>query len=141
VIRRTLAATALAAAALLGAAPAALAAPAQTEKFETFVFDFNTCNGEFVSTQGTLHSVSKANPDGSFSSKFNYNGKGTGDLGNEYVLNFNNKATFGPGFESDQKFRANLVSKGAAPNQKTVIVFTVNPDGTFESDVDVECRG
>lgn len=139
---RTLAgcATAATATALLLAAPAASAGPAQTDKFETVVFDFNTCNGEFVQTQGTAHFVIKTNPDGSIDEKVQYHGDGTGSLGNDYVLNLNEKLTFAPN-SFDQKARINTVSKGAAPNQAIVVIATLHPDGTFDSSFTTECRG
>ncbi|MDQ0618079.1 hypothetical protein [Arthrobacter globiformis] len=124
--------------AMLLPAGGATAAPAQTERTETFVFQFNTCNGEFVAGDGIFHTVFKPQKDGGFIAHFNINATGAGNQGNEYVMNWVGKSRFVPSpsdFSFQERFLA--ISKGSAPNQ--VIISRFDGDGipTFE----VECRG
>lgn len=114
----------------------AVAAPADSERFETLTLHFNDCNGEVVLAEGTVHIVTKVQKDGTFLFHFNLHAKGVGSQGNEYVINWNGKS------QSDQNSfsfaqRILAISKGSAPNQ--VLIFRGDSDGNFTFEAD--CRG
>jgi hypothetical protein len=112
------------------------ASPAISEHFETFVFEFNTCNREVVSGVGTIHFVTKEQKDGTFIQHYNLHGEGVGGpQGNEYVFNSNGKfRTSATEFSFDERIR--VISKGSAPNQW--VRFRLK-DG--QSTSETECRG
>lgn len=113
----------------------AVAAPAETERQDTFAVYFNTCNGDFVEVTGKFHIVSKQQKDGTFLQHAIIHGQGVGTQG-EYVLNYktNYRSEF-PDFSFQE--RTALISKGSAPNQ--VILVHVTEDGLVQ--FDTECRG
>lgn len=126
-ITRVLAPLALLSTMLLPAGPAT-AAPTVRDKFETFTFHVNTCNGEFITGSGTEFTSFKQLKDGSNVSQFDIHAKGVGTEGNIYVLDVSSTVLTDPttgAFSSDQIQR--LVSLGSAPNELIKFHFdTVN---------------
>lgn len=118
---------------------AADAAPAQTERTESFHFMVNDCAGDGVTIalEGTFHVVRKDQKDGSFFAHAKIFGKGVSSSGIEYVLNLRGQARG----ESLDNFsfedRTLLISKGPAPNE--LILFHFDSDTGIT--VTVECRG
>lgn len=108
-------------------------------------FTINSCNGEFVTLDGTLsediHEVLNGNRV-NFSEHIHASLHGTGDQGNEYNLtdnvSFTENFSLNNGqvaFDEIQVF--NVISKGSAPNFKARVKFhvTVNANGTVTSSV------
>jgi hypothetical protein len=120
---------------LLMPAGAATAAPAITERSESFAFSFNGCNGELIQGEGTAHLVIKEQKDGTFLQHNKTHAQAVGDRGNEYIANesFNTKLTNG---EIAFDVRLTLISKGSAPDQAVRVRFK---DGEFTSEI--VCRG
>jgi hypothetical protein len=124
--------------AFLTPASTATAAPAESERFQTVLFDENTCNGEEILGEGTIHFVFKEQKDGSFLLHANLHGTAVGTQGNEYVLNFTRKDRFiSDPAHFTMDFKTVLVSKGSAPNQ--VANFHLDSDSGVT--VDIDCRG
>jgi hypothetical protein len=122
---------------------APLAGPASAavvfnERFDLQEFvDFNTCDGELVFLTGFVHIVIKEEADGTLTFHGNGHGQGVGDQGNEYVLNFQDRATSSTD-ELHIKFRAVLISKGGAPNEQSQFTFDFPPG---ELNFAENCRG
>lgn len=113
------------------------AAPAQSERFFVFAFDFNTCNGEFVAGEGFMHVVSKEQSDGSFLNRINLHAEGVGSQGNEYVMNWTQVQRF-DSTHVEGTSHARAISKGSAPNQDLRASYnTATGEFTFEP----VCRG
>jgi hypothetical protein len=134
-----LCASAAFAAAMMIPAGQSTAAPAEVSHNQAVGGLFNTCAGELVTFTGKAVTIDKPNADGSVKTSFNIHGKGTGSLGNEYVVHFNLllvRASTGLLTLDDEK--TTLISKGAAPNQSVLFHFSSNsPDIIFK----VDCRG
>jgi hypothetical protein len=122
--------------AFLAPAGTATAAPADSERFVAFVGSLNTCNGEIVQAEGTMHIVTKVQKDGTFLFRFNLHAQGVGDQGNEYVINWNRTDRSNQNSFSFTD-RILVISKGSAPN--FAFIFHSDSDGNFTFDED--CRG
>ncbi|RNL57261.1 hypothetical protein [Arthrobacter oryzae] len=135
----SLCASALFATSMIVPAGHAAAAPAEVSHNQAVGGFFNTCNDEFITFTGTARTIDKPNADGSVKTSFNIHGKGTGSLGNEYVVHYNLllvRASTGHLTLDDEK--AILVSKGSAPNQSVLFHFSSDsPEIIFE----IVCRG
>lgn len=115
------------------------AAPAQIEKddYSVLLFGFQTCNGDFVATRGTRHTVTKRGADGLTTMRYTYNGTGTGQpSGAPYTIVINEKFTF-PGAEFSDHFRMRAISKGGEQNLLVSYRFR---NGQVELD-DTKCVG
>lgn len=122
---------------LAGPAQATAGSPALVDRVFTFFLDTNTCTGEHVSGEGTVHSVSKLQSDNTWLTRINIHAEGAGTSGNEYVLNWiqtqSNSTAGASGTAHDM-----LISKGSAPNQLLTATYnTVTGEFTFEP----LCRG
>lgn len=120
-------------------APAAIAAPATSERYEDVTFLLSSCNNEeMIQGEVTFYEVTKEKKGDIFIQKFNVHGHAVGDRGNEYVVNQHFKYESTTDFSSASfvsRFR--LISKGSAPDE---VVITRFKDGevTFER---TDCRG
>lgn len=123
--------------AMLAPAGGAAAEPAETTRVDQFTFTFNACNGEFVLVEGTYHIVTKQKKDG-FVNHVTFHGQGTGNQGNEYVVNLNNKnSSKNATFRIDERLR--VISKGSAPN--AVGTFHFDSSSGQGPSFEVDCRG
>jgi hypothetical protein len=117
----------------------ATAAPAEVSHTQAVGALFSTCAGEFAEFTGKARVLDKPNADGSFKTSFNIHGKGTGSLGNEYVVHLDLllvRESSGLLTLDDEK--TTLVSKGVAPNQDVRFHFSSDsPDIIFT----VDCHG
>jgi hypothetical protein len=115
-------------------------AAASTTSESEFVtnFTFNSCNNnEAVILPGTLHIVTQNQPDGSVIVRINGTFRGTGSLGNEYVVVYRRTDTFlTDSFKLVEPVLA--VSQGSAPNQLVTTTFSY-PPFTFTSEA--VCHG
>jgi hypothetical protein len=130
---RTLVALAAALAVTLLAAPAASAAPAETETrdYTVDLQSSQTCNGDYVATKGTRRTIVKPNNDGTTTLHYNYQGTGIGQpSGAAYSVVINEKFTF-PGLEFTDHFRMRVISKGGEQNLLVAYRFK---DGQVELD-------
>jgi hypothetical protein len=123
--------------AMLLPAGGATAAPADVDRFDTFVVDFNTCNGEEINGEGTNRYVSKTQKDGTYIEHYKLHAKGVGSLGNEYVMNWT--ITYRTSTKKTKiSQRIVAISKGSAPNQ----VLTYRYDSTRgTATITNNCRG
>ena len=115
---------------------------------------FNPCNGEFVILDGTIgldfHTVINGNR---VNQSLHESGHltGTGDQGNDYVVNLNvnvhsNFSLVNGSWTYNAVQSFNVISKGGAPNfvLKTSFKITVNANGdvtVVRGDFSAECRG
>jgi hypothetical protein len=121
---------------------AAMAAPAQVDRFGAIGGYYTTCTDELVEIDGTYHQVIKTKADGSVTGHVSIKAKGVGDKGNIYVLNENawDKVNADGSEAVQSKFR--MISKGSAQNLLQFVGFTISPSGEFTLTTDrSDCVG
>lgn len=122
-------------------ASAAMAAPADVIRNDTFTTFVNTCTNEpeTVDLTGTLHQIFHFNADGSWVSTLSIRTTGIGDQGNSYVVKENNRVKVGSGNVDVQDY-FRMTSTGSAPDLLVFIKFTVS-GGVFDITVKSVCAG
>ncbi len=123
--------------ALLAPASTATAAPAEVQRKAGVAEEINTCRGETVQLEGTRTLITKEQSDGTFRQRLIFQGEGTGDQGNEYLLNFQEELVT-DGFDFVLESRQVLVSKGSAPNQESIFYLD---SATGETNIEAVCTG
>lgn len=125
--------------AILLPAGGATAAPAQSTRTDVVTYQLNDCNGDFILAEGTSHSLTKFQEDGTIFVHSQMHVKGVGPTGIKYVLNYNDTYTATPDPENYQTItaRARLISNGSAPNQVVILTYNSVSGPTAETD----CRG
>lgn len=117
----------------------ASAAPADIDRFDTFVVDLSTCGSSWnqINGEGTNQYVSKVQRDGTYIEHYRLHAKGTDSRGNEYVMNWTmTYRTSTRKTKIDQQIMA--IGKGPAPNQ----VITYHYDSTSGTvTLKEDCRG
>lgn len=108
-------------------------------RYEGTAYLINTCNNELVEVSGTAYECISEFTDQAGKTHYHVHvevkAKGTGDLGNEYVVSqvISEKFAIEPGETSVMSFEESfmVVSKGSAPNFMAKVVYhiTVTPDG------------
>lgn len=126
--------------AMLLPAGAAVAAPAEIEHGqESFLFEFNDCNGAEVVLKGTSHITWKSQRDGGVNVLMAFHGQGVDSQGNSYVLSHVFRGHGDSSFT--QQATTLLVSKGSAPNKLARLYFSFTPTDTEVYDFEFVCRG
>jgi hypothetical protein len=112
-------------------ASAAMAAPAQVDRFGAIGGYYTTCTDEIVEINGTYHQVIQTKADGSVTGHVSIKAKGVGDKGNVFVLNENawDKVNADGSETVLDQFR--MISKGSAQNLLQFVGFTISPSGEF----------
>jgi hypothetical protein len=122
--------------ALLLPAGVATAAPPLIQRGHEFSTDINACNGELITLEGGFQFITKLQENGLVVQQLTLHATGTGDQGNQYVLNVTEL------FKTDADGllvqRRELVSEGSAPNQQLVIILDFN---TGAISIEADCRG
>lgn len=118
----------------------AFAAPAEIEHGqESFIFEFNDCNGEQVVLKGTYHVTWKPQRHGGVNVLMALHAQGADTEGNLYVLSHTFRGHGDTSFT--QKATTVLVSKGSAPNKLAKLHFSFTPTDTEVYDFEIVCRG
>lgn len=128
--------------------------PDTCERYDSFLYGYNPCNGESVILDGSVIECYSftTNPAGKEQLQYRevLHGQGTGTFGNEYVANSatNFIIHYNPGQTKVETYdiTQTLISKGSAPN----IVYTqryhitITPDGDVVVNrevIDYKCTG
>jgi hypothetical protein len=108
------------------------------ERFDFSQNRVNSCNGESLTFNGTLHRLELLLPDGTRKILISVQATAIGDQGNRYnVRGFHHITTQSDG-SFLEVFRDRLITRGSAPNQH-VLLITSGPPFTFRFEAD--CLG
>lgn len=125
----------------LAAAPAMAAngnGVVTNDRYEAVLAEFNLCNGEQVTVQGTIHYLVVATGQGGSRVSIQGHLTGEGDQGDHYVLNTWEHDTFANGAPLTSVRHTLLVSTGPAPNQLITVHYTFQP---FSYSFSMDCTG
>ena len=122
---------------------------ATTDRLEFSFPMYDSCNDETVNISGIYHFVlsSKDNPDGSTTSRFMINAKGTGvgaDSGTQYEFNDTVKQVVtdvGPVRFGTQTRKIRLISRGSNQNLIADFTFSIDEAGNVTDITFTKCRG
>lgn len=136
-IRLTIVTAIALAAGLLNAT--AQAAPATQEKEELSAILENSCTGEIIDFDYTIHVVTHVKKNGDVSQHIDIHGAGVSDLGVKYQLGaVQNIKTKGADFAQDTRIR--LVGQGPSNNEFTRVRFKVVNGDIIVDEFVIECR-